>query len=72
MGKELEGLDKGPKAKIHLESFKATLRKVPNWKTPGHDVIHGLWFKKFNSIHVRLAIKMNRCLQETDILEWIT
>ena len=40
MGKEL-GLEEGLKAKIHHESLRATLKKVPNWKTPGHDGIHG-------------------------------
>ena len=29
-------------------------------------------FKKFTFIHDRLAIKMNRCLEETDTLEWRT
>ena len=35
---------------------------------PGHDGIHGYWFKKFTSIYDRWATEMNRCLQETD--EW--
>ena len=39
---------------------------------PGLDGIHEYLFKKFTSIHDRLAIKMNRCLQETEIPEWIT
>ena len=30
MGKELEGLEEGPKAKIHLDSLRGTLKKVPN------------------------------------------
>ena len=37
--------------------------KKTNWKTPGHDGIHGFWFKKFTSIHDGLALEMNRCLQ---------
>ena len=36
--------------------------KISNWKTPGHDGIHGFWFKKFTSIHNRLALEMNKCL----------
>ena len=36
MGKELERLEEGPKAKIHLVS----LEKSTNRKTPGHDVIY--------------------------------
>ena len=37
-------------------------KKISNWKMPGHDGIHGFWFKKFTSIHDRLALEMNRCL----------
>ena len=44
MEKELQGLEKGHNAKIYLNSLRATFKKVPNWKTPGHDVIYGYWF----------------------------
>ena len=47
-------------------------QKIPNWKILGLDGIHGVWLKKFTSIHDRLAIEMNRCLQEADVLEWMT
>ena len=53
-------------------SLRATLKKVPNLKTPRHDGIHGYWFKKFTSIHDRIAIKMNRLLLEIGITEWLT
>ena len=48
MGKELEGIEEAPRVKIHLGE---THKKVLNCKTPGHDGIHGYWFKKFTSIH---------------------
>ena len=44
---------------------------MPNSKTPVLDGIHRWCFKKFNSIHDGLAIEINWCLQETDILEWM-
>ena len=70
--KELKGLEKDPKAKLQQDSPRATLKKVPNWKTLGHDGIHGFRFwKKITSIHDRLAIEMNRCLDETNIPEWM-
>ena len=68
----LEGLEIGPNAKIHLNSLRATLQKVPNWKMPGHDGIYQYWFKNFISIDKRPAIKKYRCLEETDIPEWMT
>ena len=72
MTKELEGLEEGPKVEIHIDLLKTTLKKVSNWKTPGHDGIHGFWFKKFISIHDRLAIEMNRCLQGAQEPEWMS
>ena len=45
MEKELEGLEEGPKAKIHLDSLRATPKKVLNSKMPGHNGIHGHWSK---------------------------
>ena len=72
MAKELEGLKEGPKVKIHLNSLRTTLKKVPNWKMPGFKCKHGYWLKNFHSIHDRQAIKMNRCLLETNIPEWMT
>ena len=39
---------------------------------PGHDGIHRFWFKKFTTIHYRLTLEMNRCLQEADVPECMT
>ena len=46
MTKELEGLKEIPKAEIHIDLLKTTL-KISNWKATDHDGIHGFWFKKF-------------------------
>ena len=70
--RQLEGLEEGPKAEIHIELLKKTLKKISNWKTPGIDGIHGFWFKKFTSIHDRLALEMNRCLQDAQVPDWMT
>ena len=47
-------------------------KKISNWKTPGHDRIHGFWFKKFISIHDRVTLEMKKCLQGTQLPEWMT
>ena len=47
-------------------------KKLSNWKTPGHDRINGFWFKKLTSIHDRLALEMNKCLQRAHVPEWMT
>ena len=67
MTRELEGLKEGPKIEMLIELFKKTLKKISNLKTTGHDGIHGFWFKKFTSIHGRLELEMNRCLQDAQV-----
>ena len=71
MNTELQMLEEDPQVYIHPDGLKATL-KIANWKTHGLDSIHGFWFKKFTSIRDRLATEMNRCIQETEIPEWMT
>ena len=70
--RKLEELEEGPKAEIHTDLLKTTLKKVSNWKTPGHDGMHGFWFKKFTSILDTLALEMNKCLQTAHVPEWMT
>ena len=67
MEKELQSLNEGSKIKIHLNSCRTRLKKVPNWKTPGHNSMHEFWFKQFTSINNRFAIEMNRFLEEINI-----
>ena len=71
MTKELEGLEVGPKVEILIDLLKTT-RKISNWQTPYHDGKHVFWFKKFTSIHDRLALVMNRWLQGAHVPEWMT
>ena len=54
---------------IHIDVFKTTIKQISNWKIPGQDEIHGFWCKKFTSIHGRLALEINRCLQGGHIPE---
>ena len=70
--RELEGLEEGPITEIHIDLLKTILKRISNWRTPGHDGIHGFWFKKFNSIHGRLALEMNRCLEGAQVLDITT
>ena len=70
--RELDGLEEGPEMEIRVDLLKPTLKRISNWKTPGHDGIHGFWFKRFTSFHDRLALEMNRCLQDAQVPEWIT
>ena len=68
---DLEELEEGPKAEIHIDLLKTTLN-ISNWKTPCNDGIHGFLFKKVNFIYDRLALEMNRYLQEAHVPERMT
>ena len=46
-GKELQVLEEGYDVEIQLESLRAIPKKSSELKTPGHDDIHGYWFKNF-------------------------
>ena len=46
-------------------------KNISDWKKPGRDGIYGFWFKKFTPIHDRLALEMNRCLQDAEVPDWI-
>ena len=35
--RELEGLEEGSKTEIHIDLLKTLLKRISNWKTPGHD-----------------------------------
>ena len=47
-------------------------KKRSNWKAPRHYGIHEFWIKKFTTIHDRIALKINRCLQGAHVLELMT
>ena len=40
-----------------VDLLKMTLKYISNWKTPGHDRLYELWFKKFTFIHDRQTPK---------------
>ena len=69
--RKLQRLEEGLKAEIHIDLLKTTLKRYQIEKTPGYDGIHGFWFKKFTSIHDRLALEMNKCLQTAHVPEWM-
>ena len=71
MKKELQKLEEGFRGKCMPRSTENNTQNETNWKMLGHEGIHGFWFKKFTSIHDRLAIEMYTCLEETDEPEWI-
>ena len=70
--RELEQLEEGLITEIHTDLLKTTLKKVSNWKTPGHYGIHGSWSKTFTSINERLSLEMYKCLKIAHVPEYMT
>ena len=46
MKRKLQVLEEATEADIHLKLLTATLKKLSNWKTQGHDWPHEFWFLK--------------------------
>ena len=35
---------------------------MPNWKSPGPDLVQGFWLKKICSLHERVRLQLKECL----------
>ena len=57
---------------IDVKKVKKQLRKVPNWKAPGPDQVHGYWLKNFSSLHERIAQQLQECLVRVNVPTWMT
>ena len=60
------------KVEITPEKIKKILRKMPNWKAPGPDFVQGFWLKGFKSIQERLKRNWQKCLENGNMLLWMT
>ena len=49
--KEFESFTQQGNISITKEDVSIYLRKMPNWKVPGPDGLHGFWLKKYTSFH---------------------
>ena len=53
---------KQEKVDITKESLKKILGRMPNWKSPGPDLVQGFWLKNFSSLHGRVRSQLKECL----------
>ena len=70
--KRIRRAQKRPESGNTHQFTQKDTKKISNWKTPGHDGIHGFWFKKLTPIHNRLTLEMNKCIQGAHMPEWMT
>ena len=57
---------------ITIDIVAQVLKKVPNWKAPGTDMVQGFWLKNFTSLHQSIANHLQSCLECGSVPEWMT
>ena len=63
---------KQEKVDITKESLKKILGRMPNWKSPGPDLVQGFWLKNFSSLHGRVRSQLKECLDSGFVPSWLT
>ena len=73
METELRMLEEGPQVNIHPDALKATLKKYQTGKPLAEIACTDFVLKIHpHPLHDRLATEMNKCIQKTEIPEWMT
>ena len=63
---------KQEKIGIATGSLKKILGRMPNWKSPGPDLVQGFWLKNFSSLHERVRSQLKECLDSGFVPSWLT
>ena len=63
---------KQEKIDISKESLNKILGRMPNWKSPGPDLVQGFWLKHFSSLHERVRTQLKECLDSGFVPSWLT
>ena len=50
---------------ITTSTVRNQLKRIPNWKAPGPDEVHGYWLKNFRTLHQRMAEQLQHCSQQS-------
>ena len=45
---------------------------MPNWNSPGPDLVLGFWLKNFSSLHERVRLQLKECLDSGFVPCWLT
>ena len=53
-------------------SLKKIIGRMPNWKSPGPDLVQGFWLKNFSSLHERGRLQLKECLDSGFVSSWLT
>ena len=45
---------------------------MPNWKSPGPNLVQGFWLKSFSSLHDPVMLQLKECLDSRFAPSWLT
>ena len=45
---------------------------MPNWKSPGPDLVQGICLKNFSSLHEKVRLQLKECLDSGFVPSWLT
>ena len=45
---------------------------MPNWKSPGPDLVQWFWLKHFSSSHESVRLQLKECLDSGFVPSWLT
>ena len=63
---------KQEKIDITTGSLKKILCRMPNWKSPGPDLVQAFWLKNFSSFHEKVSLQLKECLDSGFAPSWLT
>ena len=56
---------------ITTGSRKKMLGRMPNWKSPGPDLVQRFWFKNFSSLTERVMLQLKECFESGFVPSWL-
>ena len=71
IGESVQG-NKQQNTEITPTKIKERIRKMANWKAPGHDGIHCYWIKMFESMQQKIAVHLQSCMTRGKVPDWMT
>ena len=67
-----DNVKKQEKIDITTGSLKKILGRMPNWKSPGPDLVQGFWLKNISCLHKRVMSQLKECLDSGFVASWLT
>ena len=52
--------------------IKKILDRMPNWKSPGPDLVHEFLLENFRCLHERVQLQLKECLDSGSVPSWLT